>query len=421
MYPWLNPNLVEGTGVVLSVFLIIFLIRKGWKMYTVMLLAVLILAATNGNSPADNFFLVYRSLTSPIACFLIAMVVTITLLGHLHQGIGAMERLVGYLRLLIRDARILIMALPGAVSLLSTVPGGAILSAPMVEETGREMDFSPAEMAVANIVYRHLVVLITPFSSSIALFSGLTGITIARLLGFTVPVITVVFAVATLMLYRKYPVVKKDASPKLERKSYREALKGLFISASPYLLAITLGLGLKVYFPLAMLAGIGATLLINLPRQGTGAALQSRLGILVRGVNWHIVLATVIIVIFKDFMLEAESFLQAVNYLFEMGMPVMVLLVVFPFVTGFITGHNTISLGIALPVLIPLLGPEMLTVKYYGIAYLSSYAGYFGSPVHMCTYLTIEYFRTPMYLVIKNINVYGAIMVAVGLVLSLFY
>ncbi len=263
--------------------------------------------------------------------------------------------------------------------------------------------------------------MINPFNSSIVFASGLTGISIARLLSFTFPVVAVVSLAAVLILFRKYPAVKNNLSSGPEGRSARGALQGLFVSTSPYLLAIILGLGAGVYFPLAMLAGIGTTFLINLPREKMAAALKLRTAILARGMNWPVILATVAIVIFKDFMLEAKSFLQAVNYLVELGMPVMVLLVLLPFVTGFITGHNVISLGIAVPVLIPLLGPEILEVKYFGLVYLSSYAGYLGSPVHLCTYLTIEYFRTPMYAVMKKVNVYGAVILAVGLIFSLFY
>lgn len=418
---WPSSNLAEGAGVILSVFLIIFLVRKGWKMYRALLLATLVLALTNGNPGAANLSILYRSVTSSTAFFLTSMVLAIILLGHLHQKIGAMEQMVQTLRFLIRDARALVMVLPAAVSLLSIVPGGAIMSAPMVEETGRDLNFTPAEMAMANIVYRHLVVLITPFNSSMILASGLTGISIGRFLGFTVPVIAVVFVIAALVLYRKYPAVKTSLSCESGSQSTRKALLVLLINASPYLLAITLGLTFGIYFPLAMLIGIGITFFINLPRERAAAALKSRLAILAGGLNWPIILATLAIVIFKDFMLEAKSFLQAVNYLVERGLPLMALLVVLPFVTGFITGNNTASLGIALPVLIPLVGPEMLSIKFFGIVYLSSYAGYFGSPIHLCTYLTVEYFRTPMYAMMKKVNAYAALLLAVGLVFSLFY
>jgi uncharacterized protein len=99
----------------------------------------------------------------------------------------------------------------------------------------------------------------------------------------------------------------------------------------------------------------------------------------------------------------------------------MLLIVALPFITGFITGNTTASLGIALPVLMPFLSPEMLSVRYFGLIYVSAYAGYLGSPVHLCTYLTNEYFKTPMYALIKQVNVYGLILLVVGLTLSLFY
>lgn len=88
-------------------------------------------------------------------------------------------------------------------------------------------------------------------------------------------------------------------------------------------------------------------------------------------------------------MLEAESFFQVVDYLVEMGMPLLVLLILLPLFAGFITGSNTAAaLGISLPILIPFLSSDMLTVRYFGIACRSPFAGYFGLPVHMRTCLT---------------------------------
>jgi len=413
-------GIVEGAGVLLSIFAIIFFIRRGWNMYTVLCLAVAILALTNGQLITGNLKLLYASLTSYTAFYLVSMVLMITLLGHLHQKIGAMEMMVDSLRRLIRDPRLLLMVFPASISLFSTVPGGAIISAPMVEETGRLLKMPPLELAMSNMVYRHLVVLITPFNSSLILISGLTGISIAGYLSFTVPVILVVFIIATILIFYRYPRTE-NTSVENTKGYYAAALAALFSSAFPFLLAIVLGLVFGVFFPLALLAGIVACFFVKLPVADRISELRNRIRILLGGFNWPLVLSTLAIVVYKDFMLEAESFQQAVQYLVAQGLPLMVLIVVLPFITGFITGNNTASLGIAVPVLIPFFGAEMLTVRYFGLVYLSSYAGYFGSPVHLCTYLTNEYFKTPMYPLIKRINVYGAIMLGVGLVLSLFY
>jgi len=413
-------GIVEGAGVLLSIFAIIFFIRRGWNMYTVLCLAVAILALTNGQLITGNLKLLYASLTSYTAFYLVSMVLMITLLGHLHQKIGAMEMMVDSLRRLIRDPRLLLMVFPASISLFSTVPGGAIISAPMVEETGRLLKMPPLELAMSNMVYRHLVVLITPFNSSLILISGLTGISIAGYLSFTVPVILVVFIIATILIFYRYPRTE-NTSVENTKGYYAAALAALFSSAFPFLLAIVLGLVFGVFFPLALLAGIVACFFVKLPVADRISELRNRIRILLGGFNWPLVLSTLAIVVYKDFMLEAESFQQAVQYLVAQGLPLIVLIVVLPFITGFITGNNTASLGIAVPVLIPFFGAEMLTVRYFGLVYLSSYAGYFGSPVHLCTYLTNEYFKTPMYPLIKRINVYGAIMLGVGLVLSLFY
>ncbi len=417
----IDQSLLEAAGVTLSIFLIIVLIRKKWKLYQVLFLAILVLAVSNSNTPGDNLQILYASLTSPTAFYLVSMVVAITMLGHLHQQIGAMEKLVENLKFLIRDPRALIMIFPAAISLFSTVPGGAIISAPMVEEAGKDLKMPPLELAMSNMVYRHLVVLIYPFNAGLILASGITGISIAQYLGFTVPVVVVVFIMAAFLLLRRYPAKDQMVAPEEGSANGREALLGLVGAASPYLVAIVLGIAFGVYFPLALLAGIAIAFFINLPSVDKTGALRERAKIFLRGLNWPLALSILSIVIYKDFMLEAESIHQATYFLLDQGLPLIIVVVALPFITGFITGNNTASLGIALPVMMPLLGPEMLTVRYLGLIYVCSYAGYLGSPVHLCTYVTNDYFKTSLYALIKQVNIFGIVTMLAAFAMAVFY
>jgi len=364
-----DQSVIEGAGVILSIFAIIFLIRKGWKMYTVLLIAIIILAITNGNSFLLDFRLLLDSVSSYTAFYLVTMVTTIVLLGNLHHKIGAMENFVSNLRFLIRDSRALLIIFPATISLFSTVPGGAIISAPMVDETGRELNMSPVELAMSNMIYRHLFVLINPFTSSLILASGITGISIASFLGFTIPIMAIAFSITTIFLILRYPKPESKTQSIRTFNESKRAIMGLLIAASPYLVAITLGLAFGVFFPLALLIGIVACFASNLPAENLSGALRERMKIFIGGLNWPIILSTLAIVVFKDFMLEAESFQQAVHYLVNLGLPLMVLVLALPFITGFITGNNTASLGISLPVLIPFLTPDLLTVRYFGLVY----------------------------------------------------
>ncbi|OPL10668.1 MAG: hypothetical protein AVO34_10360 [Firmicutes bacterium ML8_F2] len=413
-----SSSLLEGAGVILSIFLIVYLIRRGWDMYWVLLLAIAALALTNGDGLIDNILLFYHSLTSYTAFYLGAMVVCISLFGHLHQKIGAMQKMVESLQLLIRDPRILLMIFPGAIAYFLTVPGAAIISAPIVEETGRKINMPPLEMAMSNIIYRHLVTLVNPFNTGVILASAITGFSIGSYLGFTAPIVVVVFIIATAIFFFRYPRPKEEKPVTISREKSSRAIRSLLITVLPYAVAIFLGLACGIFFPVALLFGIAVCFFIEMPRTGLINVLKERFVILMHGFNWVLIISTILIVVYKDFMLEAESFLQVVEYLVEMGMPLLVLLVILPLFTGFITGNTAAALGISLPILIPFLSSEMLTIRYFGIAYLSAFAGYFGSPVHMCTYLTNEYFKTPLYSLIKRVNVYGAILLAVGLLIA---
>ena len=74
------------------------------------------------------------------------------------------------------------MVLPALMGVL-IVPGGALLSAPFIDEIGEEMKIPAPRRAAINLVFRHIAMFILPFSTGLLVISAaLPEINISKLI-----------------------------------------------------------------------------------------------------------------------------------------------------------------------------------------------------------------------------------------------
>jgi len=199
-------------------------------------------------------------------------------------------------------------------------------------------------------------------------------------------------------------------------------LAELLRSLSPLFLIFTLYLGLRVYLPLAVFLGVIYTLFLYLPPgQGLKPVLEERWRYLYRGFNWPMVATTFAIMLYKTTIESAESLGSIVRIILDTGFPLFMLLVLVPFLFSLMIGNSVPSLGIALPLLLPVLDGGSSRMAQLGIIYISAHLGYLGSPVHLCTYLTAEYFKAPLFRVVLIVNLLGIPALVTALVLVFFY
>ena len=86
---------------------------------------------------------------------LIGIILLVLMLGKLLQSAGNLQNMVDSLNNIIPEPRIA-MVLPASIIGLLPMLGGALLSAPMVEEGSRGMNLSPEEKTFFNYWFRHI-------------------------------------------------------------------------------------------------------------------------------------------------------------------------------------------------------------------------------------------------------------------------
>ena len=113
--------------------LIIGLLRVGWNIGLILLIASVATGLLFGLTLQEVAFEAVQAVVDPLTLRLIIIVLLITFLGQILRSTLQMEGLIRSLSNLLIDRRWLLALLPMLIGLLPMV-GGAMFSAPMVEE-----------------------------------------------------------------------------------------------------------------------------------------------------------------------------------------------------------------------------------------------------------------------------------------------
>ncbi|MBS4030230.1 MAG: DUF401 family protein [Clostridiales bacterium] len=394
-------------GLLLSLILINVMSHYGFKLYLSILAGIIVVAAFNSFTIAKSFTLFFVSATSPVTVTLAFIVIAMTAFGNILRETGGMKIMVEKLSLIVKDRRHQIVLLPALISLLA-FPGGAVFSAPLVEEAGSGIGLDKTKLALVNIMFRHLVYLIFPFYSGLILLSELSGISVFYFIRLNLLLFILFIGLMYIILFRGLDIKKEG------RFEVKE-LPALFWSLSPLLLTIILAAIFNVYFPLAILFGISLALFHYLPNdQPLGVTIKKRASCLWYGINWPMTLSIVFILVLKDF-LEASGVINNISSIMvARNVPWLVIAVVIPYLIGFITGSQTASVAMSAPLLLSAVPfPEIRS--YLFLIFITSLAGYLGSPLHLCAVATAEHFGVPLQQLVRKVNYFSALLVLAGI------
>ena len=149
---------------------------------------------------ADILQSLINVVTNPTILVLMVIVTLISILGGIMEESELMLEMIQKMRV---SRKASLMVIPALFGLLP-VPGGALMSAPIVEQIDSEEDSS--KKVSINVWYRHMLILIYPLSSSLILASILTGINLYIIVIGLLPCLIIMWLVG-------YFTLIKDVSP----------------------------------------------------------------------------------------------------------------------------------------------------------------------------------------------------------------
>jgi integral membrane protein (TIGR00529 family) len=355
--------------------LIIVLIRFKIPIGFSLLSGALLLGIWNYGLGNDLWLLLYQSFINVQSWKLVITVALILTFANLFESAGFVKSLVSSLESFL-SPRWVGRAAPAIIGLLP-MPGGAMVSAPIVKEIGRDTDAKPEVFTAANYWWRHVWEATWPLYPSIILAAAVLKISVWDVAIINFPIS--VTCIATGLLLGKIGDSQKSGA--------RIDLLLLLRSLWPILFIVLLGLVLKV----DLILSVAIVILILI-------------------FSYHIRLSAVkkaflksfspniIILIFgvMTLMYTMETTGTAGLFYEELlQINIAPALVVFavPFVVGVLTGVTSAYIGVGFPVILPLLGTGSLTFEAgMLLAFAGGFMGVMASPVHLCLVLTREYF-----------------------------
>jgi integral membrane protein (TIGR00529 family) len=261
--------------------------------------------------------------------------------------------------------------------------GGAMFSAPMVEEASESLDISRERRTFLNYWFRHTMEPVFPLYPSLVLAAGLMGVPVQTLTVTQVPIFLA--AVAGGLLFGLVGIRGVDGSSD-HPPGRKDTLILLLRSIWPILLVLALSVVLKVDLILSLLLTLAALIVVQRlgPRRILAAAKGTPLGTV------PIIFGTMV---FRR-ILETSGALETMSQaLTASGIPLPVIVFAVPLMAGVLTGLAVGAFAIAFPIVLPLCGPDLVSSGYGLLAYTGGFVGLMVSPLHLCLALTRVYYK----------------------------
>ncbi|HLV08801.1 MAG TPA: DUF401 family protein, partial [Halanaerobiales bacterium] len=162
---------MQTIGFIAAFVLLIILSSKKVNLGLSLLLAALITGISSSLPSGELFIALFNGALEATSLQLMVIVALISGMGYLMKVNGDLRKMIASLNSLLNNTRIMTMLIPVIIGTLN-VPGGAILSAPMVEKSGDKIKLDPVSMSAINIFFRHIAFLVYPlYTALIALIS----------------------------------------------------------------------------------------------------------------------------------------------------------------------------------------------------------------------------------------------------------
>jgi len=286
--------------------------------------------------------------------------------------------------------------LPALVGLLP-MPGGALFSAPLVDQCDKDGNLDSLLKVRINYWFRHIWEYWWPLYAGVLLAVDLAGIQLWHLIAAGVPVTLISAFGGWLFLLRKVPRKERDGRTRFDVSSLVPVMLVIVVYAALAILVPAVR-EVSTFLPIAVgiiVAIIYLQLQRPLPWKVWAKILFSRK-------TAGLVVLVAIIRIYGAFL---EAPLPDGQYIVEQmrveleqsGVPILPLVMIIPFIAGLTTGIALGMVGASFPIIIQLAGTDPTTAALVSTAILGYAAGHVGqlvSPVHVCLLVTNKYFST---------------------------
>ncbi len=386
-------------GIVIAIRLKLFV---GYTLF----IAGLILAALYRMGIPDILSAAKELLVSDRFLSLYGIIILITFLGRLLKEIGYLNKLVLASKELIGGARTAAALLPALVGLMP-MPGGALLSAPLVNEVLPKNKYPAEFMTIVNYWSRHVVEFCWPVYPGLILSASLISTSVGTISLLQMPLTLIMIPIGIIFFIRR--IKEKGEGRGVIIKPFIKIMGAVW----PIILAITISAIFSLDLLWSVLISLIALIILERP------ALSQFIPV-AREAFAPRLLALVFGILSFQQMLELTGSVSSIPRLtIDLGFPPAVVIFALTFTVGLLTGMVSAFIGLSYPLLAGYLYKPDINLGNIFFAFLSGYLGMILSPTHFCLVLTNEYFKSNLGKVYRRLSIPILLLFLGGLILYL--
>ena len=391
--------MVTWIGFSVAILLLLYLSRRNLALG--MATAAVVLATFTLSFPQMGQALLI-TFSDPSVLLLAFVVGTIPMIGGALEVSGEMDRLMANMRI----GQKATLALSPALLGMLPMPGGALLSAPLVEKGAPHA--TPDIKAAANVWFRHALLLVYPLGSALIASAKIAELDVYRVIPYLTPAFFLTLLLGYLFLLRNVR----------GRLTYDEpfSLRGLLVPLMIILVAPLLDLVLKqaVRLPYSEVGtAVGVTVsfaaAVTIGHVSWGSLKQ----VFSKMRPWKYALIILAMFLFLR-VFEASGVPEKIA---SMALPPVVLCVVIGFILGLITGRIQAPMSIIVPIF---LTTRSMTPLAFAVTFFAIFIGYVLTPIHPCISVSVEYFDTSMSSYLRKIAPPAILAALLTLIVAIF-
>lgn len=390
-----------------------------------------VFALWRGLGPAATALAVGRELFRADTLLIMLLMTAIMAFSTAMKKAGAMDAFSSALRAVTPSPRSAMAVAPLLIGTLP-MPGGAIMSAPLVESMDPGKRHGGDVLSAVNYWFRHSLELAWPLYPAFILTSSLSGIEAGRLILLNAYALPLLFVLGLLFVAPRGAGAADvhsggpEARPSLGRRlaAFIHGLGPLAVVLGSYVALDSLWRGavskLALDAPAAALFGRYAPILAGLT---LGSAFLAR-----RAGGWACFKGSVNLATFKliaviagirifSALLDGAGAAQAAAAELETaGIPLLAAVALLPFIAGLVTGVGFGYVGLAFPIVMGMLPRGGAIPREAGVVFAGAfgYAGMMLSPLHVCMVVSAEHFGTGLAATIRRFALPLALFVVIA-------
>jgi hypothetical protein len=389
--------MLQLIGVLVSFILIILLIRYKINFGFALIIGSLILAIFSINDFDINNIPINMIQDQEFLIGTLELAILMTLiymLAKLMQETNAISKLIDSLRTIFSKGGTL--GVIPAIYGLMPVLGGALFSAPFVQEEGKEFNIQVDKKNFFNIWFRHIWFPVYPISITILTMAEYASIKVTDLIkgNFLTFLVMIIIGYIILHFFIKKSNDKSDLK-KIDFECIKKECRGLIFLLPPiipvsfvvfhYLFKISL----EICFIFGVIFGIIILLyLVKIPK-------SNYFNLFKKCITWKFALVIIGIMVFRKIFELTKSNQPIFEMLQGFNIPILAILIILPFILGIVTGYLLIAITLSYPLLTDFFSITGLTdIGFASLIFMSAFVGYLISPIHLCNILSSNYLKT---------------------------